>query len=73
MLLVLGMHRTGTSVVSRALRCLGGEHSKRLMAASDGNAKGHFEDVGVYEFNEHTLLPALGVSWRTACERGQTL
>jgi hypothetical protein len=33
------------------------------MGEGIGNSKGHFEDLDVYEFNEHKLLPALGVSW----------
>jgi hypothetical protein len=62
-LLVLGMHRTGTSVVSRALRCLGGAHSDRMLGANLGNEEGHFEDLEVCEFNEQKLLPALDVTW----------
>jgi len=63
MINVLGMHRSGSSVASRALACLGAEHSEHLLGGNAGNGKGHFEDSDILNFNEHKLCPALGVDW----------
>ncbi len=64
MLLVLGMHRSGTSVCTRLLECLGAVPSAHLLPAITGvNNKGFFEDYDVYQFNETELLPRLGRSW----------
>lgn len=52
-LLVLGMHRSGTSAVSGAMSCYGFEHSDSLLPPQEGvNDKGFFEDseiVGIHE------------------------
>jgi hypothetical protein len=65
MLLVLGMHRSGTSVTSRLLECLGAVNSSNLMAKHADNPKGFFEDQDIYQFNESKLLPELGVTWQS--------
>jgi hypothetical protein len=62
---VLGMHRSGTSVITKALEALGVDLGKQLMAPlQDNNEKGFFEDLEVYELNE-TLLKTLGHEWHT--------
>lgn len=63
MLLVLGAHRSGTSVVARMLECLGARPSTHLHEPLPNNPKGFFEDVDVERFNEYRLLPELGVRW----------
>jgi lipopolysaccharide biosynthesis protein len=60
---VLGMHRSGTSVITRALEVLGVELGDNLMpAAENNNEKGFFEDLDIHEFNTR-LLAALGFNW----------
>lgn len=63
MLLVLGPHRSGTSLVARMLECLGAKNSVNLLPAQPDNPKGFFEDADIVRFNEDQLLPALGVDW----------
>jgi hypothetical protein len=65
MLLVLGMHRSGTSVTARLLECLGAQNSGLLMSPTEGNPHGYFEDQEIYAFNEGSLLPRLGRSWHS--------
>mgnify|MGYP006276079789 FL=1 len=59
--MVLGMHRSGTSLVSRGLKVFGFEHGERLMRNSD-NAKGHWEDLDLVACND-ALLAAIGKQW----------
>lgn len=63
MLLVLGPHRSGTSLVAKMLECLGAKNSRSLLPAQPDNPKGFFEDTDIVRFNEDLLLPALGVDW----------
>lgn len=63
MLVVLGVHRSGTSVIARSLECFGAKNSRNLLAANPINPKGFFEDQDIYNFNELKLLPHLGASW----------
>lgn len=60
---VLGMHRSGTSALTRGLSVLGVELGDNLMDAVPGqNDKGYWEDLDVVEFND-SLLAKLGSSW----------
>ena len=62
---VLGMHRSGTSAITRALQVLGIDLGARLLAAEAGNnEKGFWEDIDVTAFNVD-LLAALGHDWHT--------
>ena len=63
MLVVIGVHRSGTSTVARLLECLGAKPSRNLMQGDRNNPKGYFEDVDVTMFNRHRLLQALGSTW----------
>lgn len=65
MLLVLGPHRSGTSLTTRMLECLGAENSSQQMWTGIDNPKGFFEDAAVYSFNETVLLPHLQQTWST--------
>jgi len=60
--LVLGMHRSGTSATTGALALRGLWPGNNLMQATAGNPKGHWEHMGVYAIHEQ-LLAALGRSW----------
>ena len=61
---VLGMHRSGTSVITKALETLGVNLGQNLLPAKKDNNKGFFEDKDIYELNV-TLLKALGHDWHT--------
>jgi len=62
-LIVIGMHRSGTSATTGALQCLGVQLGKKLYAGHAGiNAKGYFEHSGIADTNEEALL-ALGSGW----------
>ena len=65
MLLVLGMHRSGTSVTARLLECLGAVHSKNLHPPLPSNPKGFFEDLDIERFNEFKFLPRIGIHWHS--------
>ena len=64
LVLVLGMHRSGTSTLARGLRVLGVAWGQKLLPAHPGNPKGLFEDAGLYAFNK-ALLAQLGLTWRS--------
>ena len=60
---VVGMHRSGTSLVTRGLDALGVELGGNLAVESaPDNVKGHWEDRDVFEFNKR-LLAALALDW----------
>lgn len=64
-IVVLGMHRSGTSAITRGLIALGAETGEQLMPAAIGvNDKGFWEDQ---EFNTINIavLHALGHDWHT--------
>ncbi len=65
LIVVLGMHRSGTSVITRGLKALGINLGNRLMPAVAGNNdKGFWEDLDIVDFNER-LLKASGCVWHT--------
>ncbi|MBK5941832.1 sulfotransferase family protein [Halochromatium roseum] len=63
-LIVLGMHRSGTSAVTRMINMmgayLGAEGS--FQRASESNPKGHWERVDVMQFND-ALFRSVSASW----------
>jgi hypothetical protein len=61
--MVLGMHRSGTSAVAGALTKLGGGLPKHLMPANPSNARGFFESVAFMNFHDE-LLESAGSNWR---------
>lgn len=62
MILVLGMHRSGTSAVAGTLAHLGVDFSERLVAATQDNPKGFFEHADVWQ-QDHAILQSLGSQW----------
>jgi hypothetical protein len=61
---VLGMHRSGTSLITRSLQVLGASLGDRLMPPADGvNAKGFFEDIDINALNI-ALMAELGSAWQ---------
>ena len=62
---VLGMHRSGTSAITRGLQVLGIDLGERLMPPAEGNnEKGFFEDVDIAAINVE-LLNSFGQDWHT--------
>jgi hypothetical protein len=60
--LVLGMHRSGTSMLARVLNLLGCQLPRNLLGAHESNPTGHWESQDAIEINE-SLLAALGRRW----------
>jgi hypothetical protein len=60
-LVVLGMHRSGTSSVAGALAMLGAQPPKTLLAPSDDNPKGFWESWEIIQLNDRILQA--GESW----------
>lgn len=54
-LIVLGMHRSGTSLTTGLLQSAGLHIGEALMPASASNPKGHFENVEFYRFHQAVL------------------
>ncbi len=64
-IVVLGMHRSGTSATTRGLQVLGVELGNRLMAPTPGvNDKGFWEDLDICALNI-AILKELGQDWHT--------
>lgn len=65
-ILVLGMHRSGTSALTRVLNLCGVDLGTRLMPPAEGNNElGFWEHVDAVEIHER-LLTQLGRSWSDA-------
>src|SRR5262245_12867556 len=61
-MLVLGMHRSGTSAVTRFISMLGADLPKNLMRANAFNEKGYWESDEIVAINDN-ILKAAGSSW----------
>ncbi len=61
---VLGMHRAGTSALTKALSALGVGLSENLAGPNAGNPKGHFEDMDIRILNDE-LLGSIGLEWHS--------
>ena len=61
-LLVLGMHRSGTSALAGALHLSGVNFGKSIVAPSFDNPKGFYENSKIQALNDQ-LLDALGINW----------
>lgn len=60
---VVGMHRSGTSAITRGLQCLGVELGNSLLPPVPGdNDKGYWEDADIHRLNDD-LLAHLGRDW----------
>lgn len=60
--LVYGPHRSGTSLVSKAMGLSGFTHSNRLLVANDDNKAGFFESEQVVSLND-LILREYGICW----------
>ncbi|MGH6935590.1 MAG: sulfotransferase family protein, partial [Methylocella sp.] len=61
-ILVLGMHRSGTSAAAGLFVKLGGAQPKTLMSSGPGNERGYFESQALMTFHDE-LLASAGSSW----------
>ncbi len=59
---VLGMHRSGTSLITKAIQAVGANLGNNLMPAEQSNPKGYWEDLDVFHFNER-LLDFINIRW----------
>ena len=59
---ILGMHRSGTSALCGALELMGVDFSKHLMPANDANIKGYWEHEEIVRLHDD-LLASLGSRW----------
>lgn len=64
-ILVLGMHRSGTSAVTRCLNLLGAEVGNKLLPPAGDNRSGFWEHADVVAVHEE-LLSGLGRVWHDA-------
>lgn len=60
--LVLGMHRSGTSAVTRILNMMGAELPKNLLDANPTNVMGHWEPARLIALHDE-LLNEIGSKW----------
>ena len=60
-LVIVGMHRSGTSLTASALQQAGLHIGQRLMGANDSNVKGHYENLDFFNFHQ-AVLRSQGVS-----------
>lgn len=63
-ILILGMHRSGTSVLTRIFNLLGASVSPNLMPATEENPTGYWESIQIAKFNNR-LLQSAGTSWKS--------
>jgi GT2 family glycosyltransferase len=63
LVVVLGMHRSGTSVMARSLKVFDVELGDRLIPPNENvNAKGFWEDADINAFNIE-MMAAIGIDW----------
>jgi hypothetical protein len=60
--LVLGMHRSGTSALTRGLQMLGVYLGSSFLSPQPDNPTGYWEDKNIFELNER-LLAVFGLKW----------
>ncbi|WP_292705894.1 glycoside hydrolase family 99-like domain-containing protein [Mesorhizobium sp.] len=61
-IMVLGMHRSGTSALTRAISLLGAELPKNMLGANSSNPAGHWEPARLIELHDQMLTEA-GSRW----------
>jgi hypothetical protein len=71
-IVVVGMHRSGTSVVASILSKLGVHLGNNLLGASFANPKGHYEDQDFLQLNKKILWNAKG-EWDSPPDNRQLL
>ncbi|MBV1871980.1 MAG: glycosyltransferase [Gammaproteobacteria bacterium] len=65
LLVILGMHRSGTSAISRAMGVFGASHGDNLLEPVAGiNDKGFWEDADIVQLNAD-LMAEVGLDWHS--------
>lgn len=64
---VIGMHRSGTSVVTKALEVLGVNLGQNLIPVANDNQNGFWEDKSIVDLNDR-LLALAGMTWFSVSE-----
>lgn len=68
-LVIAGMHRSGTSLLSSILAAAGVNVGDELIGATESNRRGHFEDIDFHRFHQRVLaangLAREGLTCRT--------
>jgi hypothetical protein len=59
-LIITGMHRSGTSLIAVLLQSAGLDIGQNLVAGNEGNPEGHFENAEFVQFHE-SVLYSLGI------------
>jgi hypothetical protein len=54
-ILIVGMHRSGTSALTRTVSLLGASLPRDLVGPNEGNPHGHWEPQGIVELNDRML------------------
>ena len=62
LVVILGMHRSGTSLITKSIELLGYSLGDNLMPAGVDNPKGFWEDLDIVQFNDK-LLAHNQMSW----------
>jgi hypothetical protein len=62
LIIVMGMHRSGTSAITRGLRAVGANLGDRLLAPQEDNPKGFWEDIDLHNLHVE-LFDAIGMDW----------
>lgn len=68
-IIVLGMHRSGTSLAAQICRCMGGYlgEENELMAANEANLDGYFENIEIVDIDD-SILELCGKKWYSVGE-----
>jgi hypothetical protein len=69
-IVVLGMHRSGTSALTRGLQALGIYLGNDFLDTKPDNPTGYWEDKGIVDINER-VLAALGMKWEDVAMIGE--
>jgi len=62
LIVVLGMHRSGTSAITRGLQALGVNLGDRFLPPQEDNRKGFWEDIDICALNVE-MLTVIGSDW----------
>lgn len=61
-LMVLGMHRSGTSALAGTIALAGCDAPRTLMEKNENNEKGYFESAAIWDLHNR-ILHTIGISW----------
>jgi len=63
-IVVLGMHRSGTSALARGIVALGAHPGNHLLPENEGNEKGYWENADIVALNDR-ILKSVGMRWHS--------